>query len=804
MNSAGLTVSHTSVAINAQNDVKTEHELDEKMQTLTLKLGKELNQGDKIQVRVQFSGILSDSLTGFYRSKYEINGEKRYMAVTQFEASDARRCFPCWDEPAAKATFTVSLTVPLEKTALSNMDVVKTTTLPSGEKRVEFDKTPVMSTYLLALAVGDFDFIQSTTKTGVKVRIYTPPGLAPQGQFALDMGVWSLDFFNDFFKIPYPLPKSDFLAVPDFSFGAMENWGLITFRTTALLVNEKTTTPALQYVAYVVAHELTHQWFGNLVTMNWWNDLWLNEGFATFLGFYLAHKRFPEWDQWTKFSLQKTGNAMEIDSLESSHPIEVEVNNPEQIGEIFDAISYSKGATVIRMIFERIGESAFKEGITNYLTEFSYKNTVTDDLWNAWSKSSGIDVKSFMSAWTQKMGFPVIDVSSKGDVLELTQERFLISGEIDQSKQLWWVPLKAKCGDDKYQLGKGSFCEKTTSIPNTSSWLKLNSDQCGMCIIKYPNEMLQRLKEPVQKLLLSTLDRLEIILDSSFLCKSGKMKTSEFLELAKWYSSEPNYFVWEALSGRLGEIASLFSNEAQILSVINKMRVQLARPTVAKLGWEKKEHEDYSTQNVRNLALGMALAGGDTETVEEAKRRFDLYIKTKDDSVLSQDMRSRVLISVVKHGDIEEVEKVKSLFLGTTNLEIRNEALIALGRCKNKEKLQEICNWVLRSGEVRSQDFCKFIISLSANDADFTWKWFTSEWGWFMKTFESSLNMISTAVEYSISSLCGAAALDDVASFFASHPTPAAATTIKQGLESIRTRTRWLNASLHDMADWAK
>jgi len=317
--------------------------IDEKNERVTFAVPTAIKAGEAT-LHASFTGELNDKLKGFYRSKYTVNKEDRFMGVTQFEPTDARRSVVCWDEPNVKSTFDVTLVVPNDRLAISNMPITSEKAVGDKKKEVTFARTPIMSIYLLAYIVGEFDFVEGKTPNGVTVRVYTPLGKREQGQFALQVAVKTLPFYDEWFGIPYPLPKMDLLAIPDFAAGAMENWGCVTYRETALLVDPQNSSAATkQWVALVVGHELAHQWFGNLVTMDWWTHLWLNEGFASWIEYLCVDHCFPEWDIWTQFVYSDTGRALSLDALSNSHPVEVPINDPAEIDEIFDAISYSKG-----------------------------------------------------------------------------------------------------------------------------------------------------------------------------------------------------------------------------------------------------------------------------------------------------------------------------------------------------------------------------------------------------------------------------------------------------------------------------
>src|SRR3990167_8780239 len=363
-------------------------------------------------VEIAFTGELNDRLLGFYRSQYKQNGKTKYLATSQFEAADARRAFPCWDEPEAKATFDISIIAENKFTAISNMPVISKKKM-KNKTLYKFAKTPVMSTYLVYLGVGEFEYL--TGKIGkTQVRVITTKGNKSKGKYSLELGKKLLLSYEKYFGIKYPLPKLDLIAIPDFASGAMENWGAITFRETILLYDPKTSsTRTKQYIAEVISHEIAHQWFGNLVTMKWWNDLWLNESFATFMATKFVDKFYPEWDLWTQFFYLDTISAFSLDSLQNSHKIEVEVLNPNEMDEIFDAISYSKGASVIRMLEQYLGEEIFRKGLQNYLSKFKYGNAKTDDLWTSLEKMSKKPVRKIMNTWTKQVGYPLVSINSK-------------------------------------------------------------------------------------------------------------------------------------------------------------------------------------------------------------------------------------------------------------------------------------------------------------------------------------------------------------------------------------------------------
>ncbi|MCH8940542.1 MAG: M1 family peptidase, partial [Chloroflexi bacterium] len=409
--------------------------MDADEETLTLTFPSALPAG-KGTLHIVFTGELNDKLTGFYRSQYtDSAGKSHTMATTQFEPSSARRSFPCWDEPALKATFQLTLTIPSDMDAVSNMPLAEESAA-GAVKTMKFAESPIMSTYLLAFIVAELSIIEQKADNGTLIRVLTTRGKEEQGRFALDTSVALLTYFNEYFGIPYPLEKLDHIAIPDFAAGAMENWGAITYRETALLVDPAISSAATrQRVAEVISHEMAHMWFGDLVTMVWWDDLWLNESFASWMGDKAVNHIHPEWKMWTQFVANDTIRALSLDGLKNSHPIEATVKTPAEVEELFDAISYSKGASIIRMLEDYLSPETFRAGLQKYLSAHQYSNARTSDLWESMEAASGKPVKSLMDTWTSQMGYPVLNVESKhndnGLTLEVSQSRFLFSHLVD-------------------------------------------------------------------------------------------------------------------------------------------------------------------------------------------------------------------------------------------------------------------------------------------------------------------------------------------------------------------------------------
>lgn len=570
---------------------------DTDKQTTTFAFTDVLPKGGKATLEVNFVGELNDKMAGFYRSYYnKPDGSKGIIATSQMEATDARRAFPCFDEPNLKAEFTVTLIADKHLTCLSNMDVAQEKEAPSGKKAVTFNKSPLMSTYLIAFIVGELNYIE-TNAFRVPIRVYAPPSEdIENGSYALDIAAKGLEFYEKEFGIPYPLPKLDQVAMPDFAAGAMENWGLITYRTVEVLFDAKTSGAVVkERVSSVILHELAHQWFGNLVTMKFWEGLWLNEGWAEFGARYSLDHLYPDWKLKESFVSEDLQSALSLDGLRSSHPIEVPVNKPEEINQIFDAISYSKGSCVVHMIAEYLGEDVFMEGVRKYLKQHMYGNATTEDLWKALSETSGKDVASIMDNWVKKTGYPVVKVREDGDDVHLEQHRFLTTGDVqpEDDKTLWPVFLKFRTKDGVDRDSTLTDREGTFKLPGSSEFFKVNADSSGFYRTQYSSERLQKLGKAANQL--TVRDRVGLVADACALATSGYQKTSSALTLfrALAEAGEKEFLVWDQILARLGSIRMAWIQDETVVNALLKLQREITAPLAHKLGWEFTDNDGH-------------------------------------------------------------------------------------------------------------------------------------------------------------------------------------------------------------------
>ncbi|XP_033126346.1 puromycin-sensitive aminopeptidase-like [Anneissia japonica] len=801
------------VSIAGGNDIAiSEISYCKEEETVTLKFVSPLPLGSA-EIHLEYVGELNDKMKGFYRSKYEVDGKDRYCAVTQFEATDARRAFICWDEPAVKATFDIKLVVPKSKVALSNMNITEENphSTDGTLKEVTFARTPIMSTYLLAFIVGDFDYVEDTSSDGVLVRVYTPINKKEQGDFALHVAVKTLPFYKDYFGIAYPLPKMDLIAIPDFAAGAMENWGLVTYRETALLVDPKnSSSSAKQWVALVVGHEIAHQWFGNLVTMEWWTHLWLNEGFASWIEYLCVDHCFPEYDIWTQFVTSDYTRALNLDALKNSHPIEVPVKNPDEIDEIFDLISYSKGASVIRMLHDYIGDKDFKTGMNQYLNKFKYLNAATEDLWESLEKSSSKPIGRIMTAWTKQMGFPLLKVSSEqkdsSRVLTISQTKFIADQSKDEEGSLWEVPVSIVTSDNpsevchKFVLSKASDTVTLENLP-AEKWVKLNPGAVGFYRTHYSTEMLDALLPSIKDGSLPPRDRLNLESDLFALAKAGAASTVEALRVMEAFESEMNYTVWCDIASNLGSLATLIAftdYSTRLQTFVNKLFLQ----SYERLGWEKKKEEGHLDALLRSLVIRIMGRNGHQPAVEEARKRFKEHIA--DVSVLPADLRAPVYNTVLVHGGAEDFEAMLDLFNKQELHEERERIMRSLGAVKDPQLIKKVLEFAM-SDKVRSQDTVFVIVGVTGSKTgrELAWEFLKENWSEMITRYAGGF-LLSRLVKCTTEGFVTEEKAQEIEAFFREHSAPAAERTIKQSLENIRLHASWLKRDGAAIEAWLK
>ncbi|KAL3851044.1 hypothetical protein ACJIZ3_012926 [Penstemon smallii] len=824
LNAAELSVNPKSVKFTSNNKVAeaVEVELSEHDEIVVIEFKESLPIGVGF-LSMEFEGTLTDRMKGFYRSSYEHNGVKKNMAVTKFEPADARRCFPCWDEPACKATFKVTLEVPSELVALSNMPVIDEK-LNEDLKTVYYQESPIMSTYLVAVVVGLFDYVEDYTPDGIIVRVYTQVGKTSQGKFALDVAVKTLGLYkeydvhyfaahltdviqhllfkkNRYFEVPYSLPKLDMIAIPD-AVGAMENYGLVTYRETTLLYDDKHSAAAnKQTVAIVVAHELAHQWFGNLVTMEWWTHLWLNEGFATWVSYLAADSMFPDWQIWTQF-LDESSEGLRLDGLAESHPIEVDINHAGEIDEIFDAISYWKGASVIRMLQSYLGPGSFQRALAIYTKRYACSNAKTEDLWSVLQEESGELVNKLMNSWTKQQGYPVVSVKVKDHVLEFEQSQFLLSGSHGEGQ--WIVPITLCCGSydartrfllqtKSESLNIKEFLGASTA--SGSPWCKINVDQTGFFRVKYDEDLSARLRDAIERKSLSASDKYGILDDYYALSMACQLSLTSLLILMSAYREELDYTVLSNLISIALKVARIVADAApELLDDLKLFFINLFQNSAQRLGWDPKQGESHLDAMLRGELLTALSAFGHDITLDEASRRFQIFLDDRNTHVLPPDLRKAVYVAVVlkvSKSDRTSYDSLLRIYRETDLSEEKTRILGSLASYRDPEIINEFLNFLL-SSEVRSQDaVCGLSVSREARET--AWNWLKENWDHLSKTYGAGF-LITRFISAIVSPFTSYDKAKEVEHFFSSRMKPYIARTLKQSIERVHINSAWVKS----------
>ena len=810
VNAADLEISGVTLTRDGSVTQAQSISLDAETETATLDFGRTLSPG-AAQLEMEFTGILNDRLVGFYRSEYQdADGQTRYLATTQFEATDARRAFPCWDEPAQKAVFDVTLVFADGYQTVSNTPIVEEGSPAPGLKSVRFGETPVMSTYLLAFVVGDLVSVKADAADGTEVGVWTTRGKENQAGFALDTSVKLLGYFNEYFGIPYPLPKLDHIAIPDFAAGAMENWGCVTYRETALLVDpENSSAGTRQRVAEVVAHEMAHMWFGDLVTMEWWDDLWLNESFASWMGTKAVDWLFPDWEMWTQFVNMDTNRALSLDGLKNSHPIEQEVKNPAEVSQLFDAISYSKGGSVIRMLEQFLGPEVFRGGLYRYLKDHEYGNARTHDLWRALEEESGLPVTSIMDSWVLQTGYPVLRVEASrtaNDVqLSLTQERFVydrLLGDEEPNPEVWQVPVSVSSPGEASAFMVMDGKDAVLTLPATSpadDWFKVNADQTGFFRVNYAGGDWQKLAPAINALQLPATDRLGVQNDAYALSRGGLLPITQFLELAGSYSGETDASVWSDLASNLRDIEQLIFGEP-VHPAYQRFARDLFAPAARRAGWTPRPEDGHLDSLLRSTVLGQSGSYNDPGTLAEASDLLQRYLS--DPEAVHPDLRGVVFSLAAQAGDRATYDQLWELE-GRTNLqEEKIRLLLAMSRFQDVGLLNDTLERSL-SSRVRSQDTITVVAGVAANPVGRqpAWEFVKNNWGEFDRRYGGGGFGLMRLVSI-VNSFNTEAQKADVESFFTENPTPAAERTIRQALERMALNIRWLELNRPALNSW--
>jgi puromycin-sensitive aminopeptidase len=758
--------------------------IDTTRERATITLDGEAEPGEW-QLDLVFTGILNDQLAGFYRSTFkDADGNERVIATTQFESTDARRAFPCWDEPDFKATFAVTLVVEQDLLAIANGSIVDERALDDGRRAVTFAETMVMSTYLVAFVVGPLEATDPVDVDGTPLRVVYVPGKRHMADFALEAGAHSLRYFAEFFGIPYPSDKLDLIALPDFAFGAMENLGCVTFRETALLVDpDAASRIELERVADVVAHEIAHMWFGDLVTMKWWNGIWLNEAFATFMELLAVDAFRPEWERWVSFSTGRAA-AMNTDGMRTTRPVEFPVAAPEEAEGMFDVLTYQKGASVVRMLEQYLGAETFREGIRLYMRKHAHGNTETTDLWDAIEEASGEPVRSTMDSWIFQGGYPVVTVDSgdDGGSVELAQRRFRYLASPDDGDARWQVPVILRASvDGVVATRKLLLTEASATIefgPGKVDWIVVNAGGSGFYRTRYSAELLRRLTADLDAAQLSAVERYNLLSDTWAAVWAGLAPVEDFIELARLFGDEQDPTVWSAVLAPFSVFErALPADQREGLQAFVR---RLAGPAFARLGWTATEGEGEKIPTLRNLLLGtLGTVGADPDVRWRAGELHAKYLE--DRSAVDPDIVSSLVTIAAMTGGEGEYQQMLDRYRHPATPQEEVRYLMALASFGNEGLLRRTLD--MAATEVRTQN-APFVINgalANLDHGDQAWAWLKERWGELLEKFpdNSHARMVESVA------VLPSSVTDDVRAFLTEHPVKAGQRTVEQTLERM-------------------
>ena len=734
-------------------------------------------------VVVTFDGVITDAMHGLYPCYYEHDGEKKELLATQFESHHAREVFPCIDEPAAKATFDVTLTTEEDVVVLGNMPIAEQTN-ENGALVTTFKTSPRMSTYLLAFITGDLHKKSAITTAGVEVNVWATPAQSPDNlDFALDVATRTIEFYDDYFGTAYPLPKSDHVALPDFGSGAMENWGLITYREVALLAGPNSSISSRQYIATVVAHELAHQWFGNLVTMKWWNNLWLNESFATLMEYIAVDALYPDWNIWLDFAANESVMALRRDSIDGVQAVQIDVDHPDEISTLFDgAIVYAKGARLLRMLQQYVGDDDFQAGLKQYFKDFAYANTEGDDLWRAIENASGKPIIEMMNTWISQPGYPVVKVVANESSIELSQEQFFV-GPHAKSSRTWPIPLNSM-----QQNAPTLLTESSAQFARSDDSLQLNRGDSAHFIAQYDTETFKNLLGMAADKSLPPVDRMQLLNQTALLARAGRISSDQLLEAVRYYENETSEPVWGALSMALAELRKFVDDNKAAEKKLRALTARIARAQYERLGWHKIDSEPEDDTKLRAIILSLTLYGEAQEAIAEAKR---IYHATPLEN-LDPELRPLLISAAVRHGDDELVSELLLRYKTTSSAELREDICVGITSTRSPEKIALLLDAIKNPSIVRPQDAARWFVYLirGRESRTATWQWLQANWQWIEDTFAGDKSY-DDYPRYAATALLTPSELEEYKAFFAPlQSVVALKRVISMGISEIEGRVK--------------
>lgn len=708
---------------------KLDFEVNDDAETVTI----DLPTTGEVTFKITYQAALTDSMMGIYPSYYQVDGEQKELIGTQFETTAARQAFPCVDEPAAKATFDLAIKYDEHpgETIIANMPEEKC------EAGVHyFKRTVKMSTYLVAFAFGEMQKKLTTTKSGVKVGVFATKAHQPKElDFALAIAKRAIEFYEDFYQTPYPLEHSWQLALPDFSAGAMENWGLVTYREAYLLLDpDNTTLDNKELVATVITHELAHQWFGDLVTMNWWDDLWLNESFANMMEYLSVDAIHPEWKIWEMFQTSEVPMALQRDATDGVQSVHVDVESPAEIDSIFDgAIVYAKGSRMLVMVRSLLGDDALRKGLKQYFIDHQYGNAKGDDLWDALGQASGMEIGEIMHSWLNQPGYPVVSASIVDGHLKLHQQQFFIGAGKDQGR-LWKIPLNANydvapeiMGEADLYLGDYQQLRATNGKP-----FRLNVGNNSHFIVKYDETLLNDLLEHVDEL--DNITQLQLLQDLRLLAEGRQVTYASLVPLLSRFKNSHSSIVNTVLYQIANALKKFVAPGTLMEENLRKLFDQLSRQQVARLGWQPIAGESNDDQLTRPIVLAAALYGKNQTAIQKA---HEIFTAVHDFAELPAAVRPAILRNEAEnYGTAELFEHFCNGYQTATDPSLKQDLCFASTKFTDPELLKRLVARFEDASFIKPQDLRAWYRGVLANSAgqQLAWDWIRNEWSWLEET----------------------------------------------------------------------
>lgn len=807
-----ITLHAVGLNVTAATIIKHDKKGDQTLEVIRINLHKNLNElrlhteqmvyPGEYTITVDFEAPITTGMTGIYPCNFSHDGIEKHLIATQFESHHAREAFPCIDEPEAKAVFRMRITSRPGLTVLGNTPTEQQSTKDNRQITV-FEPTPKMSCYLLAFVLGEMQNKSMKTNRGTDVNVWaTLAQPADSLDFALDVAAHSIEFFEDYFDIKYPLAKCDHVALPDFSSGAMENWGLITYRERVLLAYKgEAAQSTLEQIALVIAHETSHQWFGNLVTMRWWNDLWLNESFANMMEYQAVDAMFPDWHIWNSFIAGEGLSAFRRDAIAGVQAVRTEVHHPDEISSLFDpSIVYAKGGRLLYMLKNFIGENAFRAGLKDYFEIHAYGNTEGSDLWHAFSETSGKDIAAFMDPWLTRSGFPMVSIEQDDKGIVLKQEQFLDNPAKADPERFWPIPLFTDTPNLPDSFSTPSV-ELSGSYPSTL----VNVGAKGHYIVRYTTEAQKsHIDDLIKSKALPEPDRLMILNNASMLGRAGYEPYGDVLRMLSAYEKESSEPVWDIMALVLGESRRFIDADKELEDYLKRFTGKIVTVQATRLGWEPVNSESSADQKLRALALSLSAYAEDEATVAKATELFKKY--QSDPSAVPAELRGLVFVIPVKNGDDAAFDYLINLHDNTQNSDLKGDACDALTSTRKPEKATILLERLKDPKLVKAQDVDRWLVYLLRNRyvRNIAWDWMVTNWQWLEDTFKNDKSY-DYLPRYAASCVNTREYQQKFRELFENkQDQPLLKRNIQLGLEEIETRVTWLERDLKSVQEFFK